>query len=310
MGPVLDVVIPVFSIVALGFGLARSGIFAAGASEALTRFMFYVAVPAMLFHSLATTELPASIPWRYIFAFYGASLFVFGLGALIARYRFAWPRREHGIAAVASSYSNMVMLGYPLIYSAYGDPGTLPLFILIALQSTLLFPATTWAIEYYGRDRVADHPRIARSLGKLALNPVILSLVLGVVANWYSVEFHPVLDRTLVTIGNAAPAVALVALGTGLARYEVRGEIRESMSFVALKMLLHPALVWLTCWIAAVPPLWLEVAVLLAAMPTGINAFIFAQNYEIRVAVVSKTIVFSTLISVVTVGILLQRFIG
>lgn len=310
MNAVFDVVIPVFSIVFLGYGFARVGVFNASTSEGLTGFMFYVAVPAMLFKTLATTTLPTTFPWGYLLAFYGASFLVFCCGIVLSRLRLGWPKRDQGIAAISASYSNMVMLGFPLVVSAFGERGALPLFILLAFQSTLLFPATTWMIEVYGRARDEKRPGILVSVGKLLLNPVILSLGLGIVANLLSIQISAIPARILETIGAAAPACALVALGVALAQYEIRGDIRTSLALVFLKGIIHPVLVWNGCWVFDVSTLWTQVAVLLAAMPTGINAFIYARNYDIRVAVVTKTIVLSTLVSIVTVSILLHIFLN
>jgi malonate transporter and related proteins len=310
MNAVVDVVVPVFGIVVLGAGLARAGIFNAATSDGLTRFMFYVAVPAMLFRTLATTELPATVPWAYILAFYGPSFVVFFSGIVLSRIGFDWSRRDQGIGAITASYSNMVMLGFPIVITAFGDAGALPLFIILALQSTLMFPATAWMIEIYGRDADTGHPSFLISVGKMFLNPVILSLGLGVAANLMSVGIGGAVARILEIIGAAAPACALIALGVGLAQYELRGDLRKSLTLVVLKGLLHPALVWSGCWALDIPVLWTHVAVLLAAMPTGINAFILARNYEIRVSVVSKTIVLGTLLSMLTVSLLLQLFLA
>jgi predicted permease len=288
--------------------LARAGVFSAGMNEGLTRFVFYVAIPAMLFRTLATTALPENVPWRYLAAFYGATFAMFGLGATLAKFGFGWSRRERGIAAISASYSNMVMLGFPLIASAYGDAGTLPLFILIAMQSLLLFPATTWMIELYGNDRKANGADTLRMIGRLILNPIILSLILGILANFLEIEINATLTRLLDTVGAAAPACALIALGVGLAQYKVGGDVRQSLCLVVVKGIVHPACVWIACRLFAVPALWTQIAVLLAAMPTGINAFIFARNYSIRVEVVSKTIVLSTLTAIGTISFLLSAF--
>lgn len=310
MNAVIDVIVPVFGIVGLGFSLARFGVFNASTSEGLTRFMFYVAVPAMLFRTMAGAELPAAVPWAYIAAFYGASFVVFGVSAMLSSVRFSWSRREQGIAAVTGSYSNMVMLGFPLIVTAFGEAGTLPLFIILALQSTLMFPATTAMIELYGIAPGAIRTRFFAAIAKLLLNPVILSLALGVAANLLSIHVGGVAETILRTISAAAPACALIALGVGLAQYELRGDARESLLFVFLKCFVHPALVWCGCWAMDISVLWTQVAVLLAAMPTGINAFIFARHYDIRVAIVSKAIVVGTLVSLVTVSILLRFFLA
>lgn len=306
MQSVFSIITPIFAIVALGFALARTGVLNDAASEALTRFMFYVAVPAMLFRTLATTTLPAQVPWAYIGAFYGASFATFLLGMVFARYGLGWSRRDQGIAGIAAGYSNMVMLGFPLVITAFGDAGALPLFILLALQSLLLFPATTWVIEVYGRgDGVRAH-NVAKMFARLALNPVIASLLLGIAANVSGLALPGVLTRGIDIIAQAAPACALTALGLGLAQYEIRGAVRASAGLVVLKTCVHPLIVWLACELCAVPVLWTRVAIVLAAMPTGINAFIFARQYDARIEVVSKTIVISTVVSAFSVAALLR----
>ncbi len=306
MQAVLNIITPIFAIVALGYVLARSGVLSIAASEALTRFMFYVAVPAMLFRTLATTTLPSNVPWAYIGAFYGASFATFALGIAFARFGLGWSRRDQGIAGIAAGYSNMVMLGFPLVITAFGEAAALPLFILLALQSMLMFPATTWVIEIYGRNDGAQAHSVLRMLARLALNPVIASLLLGIAANLSGVGLPLVLDRGLDIIGAAAPACALTALGLGLARYEIRGAVRASAGLVVLKTCVHPALVWFACTLCQVPPLWTHVAIVLAAMPTGINAFIFARQYDARIEVVSKTIVISTVVSAFSIAALLR----
>ena len=119
----------------------------------------------MLFKTLATTTLPSNVPWAYIGAFYGASFATFALGIAFARYGLGWSRRDQGIAGIAAGYSNMVMLGFPLVITAFGDAAALPLFILLALQSMLMFPLTTWVIEVYGRREGAQAHSLLKMLG-------------------------------------------------------------------------------------------------------------------------------------------------
>ena len=303
MNPLAAVVLPVFGTVILGYALARWRLFSAEVGTALVRFMYYLAIPAMLFRSLASADLPAQIPWSYLLAYYLPALTIFVGAMVVARSRFGWQRREEGIAGMAASYSNMVMLGYPLTLAAFGSAGTVPMFILLATQSTLLFPLVTYSIEGRG-----DSGFQWRSMAKVALNPVILSLMLGVAANITGSAVHPGLDRMLELLGSAAPGCALIALGIGLAQYELSGGYDNVAPLVILKNFVYPAGVWLGCTLSGVEREWLYVAVLLAAMPTGINAFIFSSRYGIREETVSKTIVVSTVVSSVVVTLLLGLF--
>ncbi|MGE0862098.1 MAG: AEC family transporter, partial [Gammaproteobacteria bacterium] len=108
----------------------------------------------------------------------------------------------------------------------------------------------------------------------------------------------------------AGPGCALVALGVGLAQYRLGGGWREVALLVALKNLLCPLLVWLLGGALGLAPAWLAVAVLMAAMPTGINAYIFASQYQRRQDCVAKSIVASTLAAALISSLLLARFLG
>ena len=147
-----------------------------------------------------------------------------------------------------------------------------------------------------------------RALAKPMLNPVILSLALGVAANLMALPLHPSADRILELVGAAGPGCALVALGISLAQYQLGGGYRTVVLLVGLKNFVFPAAVWLTCRLLGIEGVWLHVAVLLAVMPTGVNAFIFSSQYGIRRSDVSKTIVVSTVISSIVATVLLGMF--
>lgn len=237
----------------------------------------------------------------------------------IAGLVFRWQKHEQGIAGVCSAYSNMVLLGLPLLLAAFGERATLPLFILLAPQSVLLFPATIIAVEVYGsnerRNSGSDiekdqalRERFLTTAKKLFLNPIIISLALGVGANiggWYVPE---AIENALSMIGKAAPACALTALGVSLAQYEFKRLEVDSLALALLKNVLHPILVFFACDILQVEPFWTQVAVFLAAMPCGINAFIFASNYGLKTKNVTQSIVISTVVSIATASFLLTRF--
>lgn len=305
MTSVVSVVFPVFGTVVLGYLLARYQLFEASVGAALVRFMYYVAIPAMLFKSLLEANLPAQIPWSFLMAFYVPAVLIFWAAMLLARKRFTWQRGEEGIAGVTATYSNMVMLGYPLALGAFGSEGAVPMFILLATQSIVLFPLVSFCVEA----QKADQNRW-RAVLELTANPIILSLVLGVVANINSVELIAELDRMFELLGAAGPGCALMALGISLAQYSLSGGYRNVAYLVIMKNFLHPLCVWFGCYMLDVNREWTYVAVLLAAMPTGINAFIFASRYEVRQETVSKVIVVSTVTSVFVTAFLLSFFLS
>ncbi|MGE0487395.1 MAG: AEC family transporter [Gammaproteobacteria bacterium] len=307
MSAVAAVVAPVFGAVGLGVALTRLGVFDAATGRALVRFMFHLAIPAMLLRSLATATLPAVLPWRFVLAFYLPSLLLYGLGMRLASRRLGWQTGELAIAGMAAAYANIVLLGYPLVIGAFGDAGAVPLFILLAAQSPLFFPLTTWLSER-SRAGSLERPRPGAALRVLVANPVVASLVLGVTVNLIGLRLPSLLDDLLRLIGSAGPGCALVALGIGLAQCRVGGDYVAVGLLVAMKNLLHPLAVWGLGHALGVRADWLAVAVLLAAMPSGVNAYVFASHYGVRETTVSQTIVVSTLVSAVVVSLLLTHY--
>lgn len=306
MSSVAAVVVPVFGTVALGYGVTRTGLFTHDTGAGLTRFMYYLAIPALLFRGVAGGALPATVPWAFLATFYLPALVLFGLGIWLAQRMLGWSRREAGIAGMSACYANIALLGFPLITAAFGDAARLPLFILLATQSILLFPLTTYALEIYGHGRSGDPSFYARAAGRLALNPVIGSLLLGLAANFAGIGVPAPLSRMLELLSAAGPGCALVALGISLAHYPLGGSALAVGVLVLLKNVLSPALVWGLGHVCGVDQHWLAVAVVLAAMPVGLNTFIFSSQYDIRPQTVAQTIVASTLVSSVVSSALLS----
>ena len=297
--------VPVFGTVAVGFILARVGLFNREVGTGLTRFMFHLAIPAMLFRGLASADLPDQMPWAFLAAFYLPSFAVFWLALRIAQRSLGWTRREAGMAGMSACYANIVLLGLPLSDAALGERGHLPLFILMATQSTLLFPLATYALEIYGQERAGQVLFYGRAIGGLLVNPVIVALALGFVVNVCAVTLPVVVTRMVAVLGAAGPGCALVALGISLAHYRLSGGWRDAAVLVCLKNILCPLAVWGLGRVLGLTDLWLVTAVLMAAMPAGINTFIFASQYQVRQDTVAKTIVASTLTSMVVVTVLL-----
>ena len=125
MNIVINIVAPIFGAVVLGALLVRARLFDSATSDGLAKFVYYVAIPALLFRSLSRAELPTVLPWRFILAFYVPSIALFAGGVFIAR-QSGWDRPSQGIAGMGACYSNMVMLGIPMCHAAFGHDADVP----------------------------------------------------------------------------------------------------------------------------------------------------------------------------------------
>jgi predicted permease len=145
----------------------------------------------------------------------------------------------------------------------------------------------------------------------LVRNPIILGLGAGLAVNLGGVEIPAPLDRLVEMVGASAVPCALFALGSALAAYPLTGDVPPAVLLTLLKLLVHPALVWvLAVPVCGLEGIWVPVAVTMAAMPSGINVYLFGARYEAAPGVAARTVFLSTVGSLGTISVLLYLFRG
>ena len=304
---ILEIIVPVFGIVGIGYGAARLRIFGQDATKGLSAFVFDFAIPAMLFRTMAVTELPAQIEWGYLISYFGGGYGAWLIGSLVSARLFRRPGAEPAIAGMTGGFSNTVLLGVPLILTTFGDRATLPLFLIIAFHSWQLLSVVTIQAEagIGAREEMRHLP--VNVVKGLVRNPIIIALLAGVAYNLSGLPLPHVVDTLTETLGRAAMPCAVFAMGASLAGYRLAGSVGEAGIGVVLKLVVHPALVWvLATHVLDVDPLWRDVAVILAALPVGVNVYLMAQRYQAGIAPAVTAVLVSTAVSVLSVALVLH----
>lgn len=306
MAVLINIVPPIFGLVALGYAAARLGYFKAARLRGLSYFAFTFAIPALLLRSMAQIELMGAVTWPLLASYYLSTFAIYAVGLAVSRLAFGHGLDGGAIGGFTASFSNTVLLGLPLILTIFGERATLPAFVIVAFHALLMLPIATVMLEFRGGRGVRLGQLAGSTLGGLVRNPILMGLVIGLAINIVRLELPTPVDSLLEMLGRAAVPVALFAMGASLHGYGVRGPIAESVSLVTLKLVLHPLLVWcLGRFVFALDPLWLQVAVLMAGLPAGVNAYILAQRYETLPAVAASSILIGTAGSVATIAALL-----
>jgi malonate transporter and related proteins len=309
---ILITVLPVFGMIVLGFALAKVNIIDAGAGRGITLFVFNVAIPALLFRTVATMDESNAAPWSLWIAFFGGLAMAWVAAAIASHFVESLDRSGGAAASMASGFGNLALLGTPLALAHFGNSVAVPLGLILSIHAPLLWSAATL------------HREVARQTGKfsvlgtgrellwmLASNAIILALLAGGLWRLTGLGLHPIPDRMLEMLAEASVPTALVALGVSLAGYALKGSWSGMFTLLGIKMVLMPLCVFLLARHAVtLPPLWIKIAVLLAAMPTGANAFLFAQRNEESVAAVSGAVALGTGLAAVSASILLWLMDG
>ncbi|SEG82198.1 AEC family transporter [Bosea lathyri] len=290
----LLVVLPVFGLIGLGYVARWTKLLRESTGEGLSDFVFVLAVPCLLFRTLAKADIPATQPWGYWIAYFAGLAIVWALAMLIASRFFARTGPELVVSGFAAAQSNTVFVGVPMILKAYGDAGAVPLGLLLAIH----LPVTMTVATLLAEGRSASVPMLIR---RLFTHPIIIGILLGSAVRPF-VDQVPLPFWTIVDIlAGAAVPCALISLGIAMRRYGLESGIGLPTVLSALKLGLHPLIVYLLATrVFQMPPHWSGVAVLFAACPCGINAYLFAERYRQGMADASSAITLSTLLSLFT----------
>lgn len=302
MESVFDAILPIFGIVTIGYLAARFGFMEEAAIDGLSKFVFNFAVPLLLFRKIAQAGLPNDMPWELPIAFYGGVIAIFLLSAVLGASLFRRGGAEAVSYGAAACWGNTVLMGIPIVLATYGDRASLPLFIIIGIHTLVMVPVLSLGYAFAGGKGRGLGAALGDIAGDLARNPILIGLLAGLLYGRYAPPLPTVVDETTRLLGEASMPAALFAVGGTLARYGIGGQAPHALALSVIKLVLLPAIVWLLAdRLLGLPHLWTQVAVVLAALPSGITAFLFASRYNAAKNTVTTTIVLSSFIGLVTV---------
>jgi predicted permease len=296
----LAIVLPVFGLIGVGYVARRTGLVTDRTGEGLSEFVFTLAVPFLLFRTLVRAELPDVQPWGYWISYFAGVAIVWSLAMVVARRLFGITGTSAVVAGFAAGQANTVLFGVPMILKAYGDEGAVPLFLLIAVH----LPVTMTLATLMAEGRRASPLALLR---RLLTHPIVVGIMAGAAFRFVAPVLPTPAWQVVDMISGAAGPCALIGMGIALRRYGLQSGWRLPAAISALKLGLHPLIVFVLATHAFdMPRAWIGVAVLFAACPSGVNAYLFAERYREGVAIASSAVSLSTVLALGTTLLWLQ----
>jgi predicted permease len=290
---------PLFVLVLVGYALTRWGDWPAAVADALTRFVFQVAVPALLFRLMSDFSRLPRVDARLLIAYFGACIAVFALGRLVSARVFRLDGVAQSVFALGGIFSNNVLLGVPLARVTLGERALPAISLVLVFNTLLLWTLVTVSVEW-ARQRAVSWSGYVAAAKAVLRNPIVASILLGTLWGFVALPLPGVLDRALGFMSDAAMPMSLIALGMGLAQYGVREGWKLSAAITALKLAAQPLAVWLVARALALPPLETQAIVLLAALPVGANVYLMSRQFDTLGGPVASSLVISTALAAVT----------
>ncbi|SFZ86195.1 hypothetical protein SAMN02983003_3370 [Devosia enhydra] len=301
---IINVVAPVFALIAIGYLSVRYRLYPAAGVKGLIAFVNNFATPCLLFQSMLHADFSRAFNPSILIPFYVGAFVSLIFGSLVAHKIFGNRPGESVASGFSACFTNSVLIGFPLLQRAYGDAALPVIFSIIGLHAPLLITAATVGIEMVRRD-ARPMREVWRTIAiRSAQNPLLWGIGLGLLGNFAGLRLVEPVEAVIGMLAGAVMPAALFGLGGALNEYRLAENWLQALAMSGFKLVLHPVI----AWVLLVPVLRVDAelaryAVLLAAMPTGINAYVFATYYNRGVSVAANTVLLTTVLSMVTVSI-------
>ncbi|MEH2510545.1 malonate transporter [Nitrobacteraceae bacterium AZCC 1564] len=295
--------VPIFGVVALGWGATRMRMMSADSLEALAAFSFRFALPALVFRLIAVQPLNRVFDVTFFAGYLASGSLLFSIVFGMSCYRKRSGLASAAARATTATVSNVGFLGPPVVLTFFGERGAGALAMVILVEVMLLMSLGASIMGGSSKDGRRSFGFLL--LRNIILNPVIAAIALGGIAATLSLALPQPLDRFLGFLGAAAGPTALFALGGALALQRIdHATISVAAGITVAKLFAYPAFVWfMLSFVLKVEPFWNEIGVLIAALPSAGSNYVLAQRYAAEVDQVSAGIMLSTVVSIATVPV-------
>ena len=302
MNPI-DILFPLIFVVTAGFICAKIKFLSSVHFEGLRTFIFNLAIPVFLFLSMYKADLQQALSLNLLLSFYLPVVLVYSAVCVAFKMLGKMSAAESAVLALSGCYSNTVLVGLPIIIMTLGEHYGALVFMVITFHSALLF-----ALTFILSSNVKGS--LGMLLKPLILNPVVLSISLGIVANAMSFPLPTTFINGLDLLSEPAIAGALFVLGASLNQYSVKEAWKGALIISVIKLGLLPAAVFsFATWVLNLPTAHVAVVTLMAASPLGVNAYLVARQLSVKQDIAASSVVLSTLLSVFTLSMWLLTLV-
>jgi predicted permease len=237
---ILNITLPIFLLIGLGYGLVRIGVATSDQFRGLGRIVINLALPAVIVRALSNSSVAEVFNIQYLAAYAGGSLAVMGLGLAIGRRLRGRSLTVAAIRSLGMSSSNSAFIGFPVAYQVLGTPAAVALALNVIIENVVVIPTALALAELGQGERASVGRVIARTFVSLAKTPILIAVAIGMVLALTGFGLPAPIARTIDLLANMAAAASLLAIGGGLVGLQTKG-LKTTISIIGFgKLLLHP----------------------------------------------------------------------
>jgi predicted permease len=303
---VLNLALPFFGLIFIGFACGKWKRLPDEGLAWMNFFILYVALPALFFRILSKTPFEQLAQVDFILGTTLSTCSAFTIAFVIGLILRRGSIGDATLAGVAGGFGNVGYMGPGLALATLGPEAAVPVALIFCFDGLLIFSLVPLLMSFSGTSKAGIGKAFADVAKSILLNPLLIAAGLGVAAAAFHVEPPVALNRLLQFLYTSAAPCALFALGVTVALRPTARMFPDVPLLAAVKLLVHPALVLaILPLLGAFSPIWIGTALLMAALPPSLTAFVFARQYGTWIEHASSVVLFGTLASVATLTVVM-----
>ena len=295
----LNVVLPIFLVMVLGTVLKNIGMLDEHFVKVANKFNYNVTLPFMVFRDLSRVDIRAEFDIKFVLFCAISTTICFWLVWAGAKL-FLKEKTMRGAFVQASFRSSAAVMGLAFINNIYGPSAMGPMMIIGAVPLYNIFSVLVLTFEANDENTDKDFGKIKKACINIAKNPIIISIVLGVVVALIGIDFPEVVNKTVNSVSSLATPLALIGLGAGFEGRKALAKIKPTVAASMIKLVIQP-LVFLpvAIWMGFSGEKIIAILIMLAA-PTTPSCYIMAQNMKNDGVLTASIVVMTTFLAAFT----------
>jgi predicted permease len=290
----LSVVVPIFSLILIGWLLKTMGLFPQWLVKALNDYVYYIGITVITFLSLHDTSQELLLdPQIYLITLVPIAVII--VIAFLAAYAMKLERIAIPVFIVCAFFGNTGYIGFPLNIAAQGRES----LALTAFISTI-YTVIVFTFGSYMCQRYSGKNEKGLRLHKI---PVFWAAAAGIMLSF--VALPDIARWPLVLVEDSTSPLALLATGAMISASGLKQNLKVIGAISALKLLLMPAMVVAMAMVAGISGTVYRTSLLEAATPVGVTNTVLAKQFGLDETLASGAVVISTALFFVTVALVL-----
>lgn len=301
---VFQTMLKLFLLLVLGFVLFKCHIFDEYTNKKISALIVNVASPMLIISSIAGVEGSNK---SIVFLMIGAGILMYIgfiiLGKIINRI-FPFPKKDWPVYECMVVFANTGFMGYPVLLDVFGQEAV---FYASLIHMAFNIFVYTYAIMCLTK---GDDSEFKLNFKQL-LTPGIILIFVGIFIYLFDIQLPSVLMDTINSVGSLTAPLSMMMIGSSLAVYPIKDSFTDWRSYVFafVRLMIVPFVTMIMCRLLHIDPYYANITIITNAMPVGSMVLMLATQYNANVKIVTRNIVVSTLLSVITIPIVVATML-